>query len=393
MPESMPTYFVLSFIFLALLVGIIIGRRHTDSEKKARGCDLSSDYFEGLNYLLNEQTSQAIDVFVGMLEVADETVDTHIALGNLYRQRGEVEQAIKIHQVIIAKPTLTASKKNQALYELARDYMKAGLLDRAESLFQELLVKQSHVISALENLLVIFQQEKDWSTAITIAKKLEAATGKSLAVNVSHYYCEIAEQYLYEGNYKEASNVLKKALGTDKRCVRASIIEGRLHLQQKDYKLATRALRRVEQQGLEFIPETLESLIECYSRMGREDELRNYLQHVLDKYHSITSVLLFAELLRKSDGDQVAAEFVISHLRNKPSVKGLHYILGISLNFTTGIAKENLLTLRELTQELLKNKPNYKCKQCGFEALSLHWQCPGCKTWGSINPIKGIEGE
>jgi len=391
MPESIPTYFVISIIFLAVLVGIIIGRR--ENIKTNRGCDLSSDYFEGLNYLLNEQTNQAIDVFVGMLEVAEETVDTHIALGNLYRQRGEVEQAIKIHQNIIAKPSLTINKKNQALYELARDFMKAGLLDRAETLFQELLVKQSHVISALENLLVIFQQEKDWITAIKIAKKLEAAMGKSQAVNVSHYYCEIAEQYEHNQNYKEALNTLKKALGTDKTCVRASIIEGRIYLEQNQYKLAIRAFRRVEQQELEFIPEALESLTECYRRMGKEEEIKDYLEHVLNKYHSITSVLLVAELIRKSEGDKAATEYVISHMRNKPSVKGLHYIIGISLNFTTGTAKQNLLTLRELTQELLKNKPNYKCKQCGFEALSLHWQCPGCQTWGSIKPIKGIEGE
>lgn len=392
MPESIPTYFVVSIIFLALLVGIIMGRRQCETGKN-RSCDLSSDYFKGLNYLLNEQTNQAIDVFVGMLEVADETVDTHIALGNLYRQRGEVEQAIKIHQNIIAKPALTEGKKNQALYELARDFMKAGLLDRAETLFQELLVKQSHVVSALENLLVIFQQEKDWPTAITIAKKLEAANGKSLAINVSHYYCEIAEQYKQQKEYKEAINALKKALGTDKSCVRASLLEASIYLQQKDYKLASRALRRVEQQELEFIPETLEGLSECYRGMGCEEEIKDYLQHVLEKYHSITSVLLAADLIRKSEGDKPAAEYVISHMRNKPSVKGLHYIIGISLNFTTGTAKENLLTLRELTQELLKNKPNYKCKQCGFEAISLHWQCPGCQTWGSINPIKGIEGE
>jgi len=389
----MPTYFVVSIIFLALLVGIIIGRRHAENEKKSRGCDLSSDYFKGLNYLLNEQTNQAIDVFVGMLEVAEETVDTHIALGNLYRQRGEVEQAIKIHQNIIAKPTLPASKKNQALYELARDFMKAGLLDRAETLFQELLVKQAHVVSALENLVIIFQQEKDWVTAITFAKKLEAATGKSQAINISHYYCEIAEQYQHEGNHKEALNALKKALGTDKACVRASILEGKIYLEQKQYKLAIRALRRVEQQELEFIPEALESLTDCYRSMGKEGEIKDYLQHVLEKYHSITSVLLVADLIRKSEGDKPATEYVISHMRSKPSVKGLHYIIGISLNFTTGTGRQNLLTLRELTQELLKNKPNYKCKQCGFEAQSLHWQCPGCQTWGSINPIKGIEGE
>ena len=144
MNDNTPLFVVLPFVVLAFMLGVFLGRKKSDKESTPTAYSLSSDYFKGLNYLLNEQTDKAINVFVGMLEVGEETVDTHIALGNLYRQRGEVEQAIKIHQNVIAKPSLSLKKRNDALYELARDFMNAGLLDRAENLFHELIKKQSH---------------------------------------------------------------------------------------------------------------------------------------------------------------------------------------------------------------------------------------------------------
>ena len=158
MIDNNPLFIVLPFIVIAFMLGIFLGRKNTEKNSVSSPFTLSSDYFKGLNYLLNEQTDKAIDVFVRMLEVGEETDDTHISLGNLYRQRGEVEQAIKIHQNIIAKPSLSLVTRNDALYELARDYMNAGLLDRAENLFLELIEKQSHVPPALKRLLSIYQQ-------------------------------------------------------------------------------------------------------------------------------------------------------------------------------------------------------------------------------------------
>ena len=156
-------FIVLPFLVLAFMLGVFFGRRKPrENTSSLTPYILSPDYFKGLNYLLNEQTDKAISVFVGMLEVGEETVDTHISLGNLYRQRGEVEQAITIHQNVIAKLSLSSEKKNDALYELAKDFMNAGLLDRAEELFQELIRKQSRLPSALKNLLSLYQSCSCW---------------------------------------------------------------------------------------------------------------------------------------------------------------------------------------------------------------------------------------
>lgn len=393
MLASNPVLFFLPFILLAFALGFFIGyKRFCKSATPGRN-SLSSDYFKGLNYLLNEQTDKAIDVFVRMLEVGDETVDTHIALGNLYRQRGEVDQAIKIHQNVIAKPSLDLHKRNEALYELARNFMHAGLLDRAENLFQQLLQKQSHVIPALKNLLAIYQEEKDWDTAIIMAKQLEAASNKSQAQLVAHFYCELALLQREKGNFTQALELIKKASGSDKKLVRASIIEGDIFRESKNYNSASRAYRRVEKQDPLMIPEILEPLVQCYKEMQHDKELTRYLKHVVEKYGNITSILLYSDQIAQQAGVKEAALFIVEELRKKPSLRGLSHLIEISLDYTTGSAHKNLIILQELTSQLLSEKPVYRCKQCGFKGNSLYWQCPSCKSWSSTKPIQGIEGE
>ena len=393
MIDNTPLFVVLPFVVLAFMLGMFLGRKKSDKQPGSGHYSLSSDYFKGLNYLLNEQTDKAINVFVGMLDVGEETVDTHIALGNLYRQRGEVEKAIKIHQNVIAKPSLNISKRNDSLYELARDFMNAGLLDRAESLFQELIKKQSHVQSALEYLLSIYQQEHDWNSAILTAKKLESASNVSYSRQVAHFYCELALISQKNGQNQDALKLVKKALGTDKQSVRASIIEGKIYKSMGNCKAATRAYRRVEQQDPLMMSEILEPLLQCYRVLNKTKEINSFLEHSLNTYEGITSVLLFAEQIRQTKGDKAAALFVVDTLRKKPSIRGLSYLIDISLDFTKGTAHDNLLILQEITRKLLQDKPVYQCTQCGFKGKSMYWHCPGCKSWSSIKPIQGIEGE
>ena len=393
MIDNTPLFIVLPFVLLAFMLGLFIGRRKSEKNPPPSPYTLSSDYFKGLNYLLNEQTDKAIDVFVGMLEVGEETVDTHISLGNLYRQRGEVDQAIKIHQNVIAKPSLSLSKRNDALYELARDFMNAGLLDRAENLFHELIQKQSHVPSALKFLLSIYQQEHDWENAILTAKKLESATNKSYSQQVAHFYCELALSNYKSGHSTAALKQVKKALGTDKQSVRASILEGEINQNLGNCKAATRAYRRVEQQDPLMISEVLESLLQCYKELSNTKEIKTYLEHVLNKYGGITSILLYAQQIQQTSNDKSAALFIVNSLRKKPSIRGLSTLIDISLDFTTGTAHDNLLILQEITNKLLENKPVYHCTQCGFNSKTMYWHCPSCKSWSSIKPIQGIEGE
>jgi len=390
---SEPITYIFLLLPIAALSGWIIGRRESGNKREYRGSEIPLDYIKGLNYLLNEQPDKAIDVFIQMLDVNSETVETHLALGSLFRRRGEVDRAIRIHQNLIARPTLSIEQRMQALNELGQDYMRAGLLDRAEALFKELIESGPHTINALNQLIDIYQQEKDWEKAIESAKLLAAKTGKSQDSVIAHYYCEMAEQELRNNELNKAMKLVKRALNTDHRCARASILEGDIEVRFGNYKAAIRSYRRIEDQDPDYIPEILESMLECYRVQNRTEEMVPYLQEILDRQGGISVMLTLAELLREREGDSASADFIARYLEKKPSLRGMDRLIEIAIQHIKDPARDKLEALKTVTSQLLVNNPVYKCDICGFHGKTLHWQCPGCKSWNTVKPIQGVEGE
>lgn len=378
---------------LAAASGWLAARRGVRGTKAQLMPELSSDYFQGLNYLLNEQPDKAIEVFVRMLEVNSDTVETHLALGNLFRRRGEVDRAIHIHQNLIARPTLKPEQRTQALMELGQDYMRAGLLDRAESLFEELVQVDAHTAAALQQLLVIYQQEKDWDRAIQTARRLGVVSGRNMAPVIAQYYCELAAESSAKGDQAASQQLLRRALSQDKKCVRANILQGELACSADDCKTAIRAYRNVEAQDIDFLPEVIRPLYDCYEKIGKLDELMQFLETVLHKYSGVSPVLALAELVTKTQGEDKGLAFMTEQLRRRPSLRGLARLITMNLDTAEGEARENLLILKGLTDQLLEDKPVYRCHECGFNGKALHWQCPSCKEWNTVKPIYGVEGE
>lgn len=378
---------------VAAASGWIMAKRSLQKTNQSRSRDFSSDYFQGLNFLLNEQPDKAIEVFIRMLEVDSDTVETHLALGNLFRRRGEVDRAIRVHQNLIARPTLNKMQRSAALLELGQDYMRAGWLDRAESLFDELLENNLHTVPALRHLLDIYQQEKEWDKAISVARRLDNESGQSIKPMIAQFHCEQAEAALKKGDENAAGQLLKRALGFDKRCVRASLLQGRMAMRADNCKAALKSFRQVEEQDIEYLPEILEQVQQCYLNLDSIDAFKDYLRDIIGRYSGATPVLMLADLLASTQGDSVAAEFVTEQVRKRPSVRGLGRLIDLNLTNSTGKSKDDLQILRDLVQQLLSNKPIYKCSHCGFAGKSLHWQCPGCKEWNTVKPIHGIEGE
>lgn len=388
---------MLDLLWLLLPVAAASGwwaaKRSANHQGGVRRNDLSSVYFKGLNYLLNEQPDKAIEVFVRLVEVDSETVETHLALGNLFRRRGEVDRAIRIHQNLIARPTLDREQRAQGLLELGLDYMRAGLLDRAESLFQELVEMNDHTAAALANLVDIYQQEKDWDKAIHAQRRLEAVTGTSLEPVVAQYYCELAEQARSTGDLSKAMQMVKRALKGDPRCVRASLIEGHIAAAEGDYKAAVYAYLRVEDQDPRYLTEVIAPLQECYQRLGKPEQMLEYLQRLVREHQGITAMLALADRVRQTQGEQSAAQFISAQLQERPSVRGLERLIELNLAGSSGVARDNLLTLKNLVGKLLEDKHVYQCEHCGFSGKSIHWQCPGCKHWSTLKPIQGVVGE
>lgn len=359
------------------------------SRQEVTAAERSPGYFSGLNYLLNEQPDKAIDVFIKMLEVDSDTVETHLALGNLFRRRGEVDRAIRIHQNLIARPMLNREQRAQALLELGRDYMKAGLFDRAESLFNELGEMNMFQAQALENLLTIYQQEKDWEKCLQVAKRLEQRTGTSRRRECAHYYCELAEEAQLRKDLVKTSKLLKKAHLSDESCVRATILQGRIEAMSGSPKSAIRTLRQVEKQDPAYLSEVLPEIIECYRELGNRAELVRYLRKLYERHHSISSVLALTDFIQEDDGEEAALRFLSSYLHAHPHLEGLNRMVGLSLKSGHTDGWGSLQILQQVLTQLLEHRAAYQCASCGFTAKTLHWQCPSCKSWSSIKPRDG----
>lgn len=356
--------------------------------------DFNRKYLLGLNYLLNEQADKAVDTFIKILEVDTETVETHLALGVLFRRRGEIDRAIRLHQNLIARPQLPKPQKLQALLALGQDYYYGGLLDRAEHLFSEIAKeenKNEYAKVALCYLLDIYQQQKRWDIAIKQAKKISKWEPYILK-NIAHYYCELALKHLKNetsSSSKEAIALLDQALKYDAHCVRASLIKGEIAIKAEKWESAIQLYQAIKKQDSDYITETLEPLSQCYlQRESGQTEFLNYLHETLSEHSEISICLTIVKLLQKKERGK-ALQFLISQLEDKPSLYGLYYLIDLHLELESDSyphEKNKLVILKALVGKLVKNKPLYRCLQCGFNSKILDWLCPACRNWSTIKP-------
>lgn len=355
--------------------------------------ELSSDYFRGLNYLLNEEQDKAIEVFLRLAEYNRDTVETHLALGNLFRRRGEVDRAIRLHQHLVSRPGLSDAMKTVALLELGEDYMRAGLLDRAETLFSDLVAMDAHAPSALRHLIAIYQHERDWHKAIEHARRLEAMTGEDEAGMIAQFYCELADQARQHGARQDAGEYLRQAFACQPDCVRAFMLTGRLYAEEGEHGKAVDVYETAVEADIAFVPEILPPLLNSYARSQQMERAESFLRDILERYHGISPVLALTRLYQQRDGERTAIDFLTSQLRQRPSVRGLMALIDATMDKVEGEARENFLILRDLTKKLLEGQAMYRCSRCGFGAKAHHWQCPSCKSWSTIRPIHGVANE
>ncbi len=381
---------VLLFL-ICLCIAWLAGYHSRPVESAPKRVELQRDYIVGLNFLLNEETDKAVDVFIKMLEVDSDTVETHFAVGKLFRRKGEVDRAIRIHQNLIARPQLDQHDREQALFELGQDYLSAGMIDRAERIYLELIQEKPLSTRALKCLIDIYQQAKDWKNAIVMAQKYQSETRKPMNLVIAHYYCELAEAAYQKKLYEDASHHLDKAERADRHCARASLLYAKVLMAQNDDKSALKYLKKIKDQNPAFLAESIDLLATCYLHLGREQELVVYLKKLVDEYPRVPVVLILAERIRQWKGDKVAAGFVADYVRRYPSLSGIALFINLYISNAEGRAKEDLQILQNLMKKVLTNKPDYQCTSCGFSGKTLHWQCPGCKGWSTILPIHSLE--
>ncbi len=388
----MPTEstFLLAGLFLLLAAaGWALGRFGEHDEENAPP-PLNVDYLKGLNFLLNEQTDQALEHFLEMVRVDDKTIETHFALGSLFRRRGEVDRAIRIHQNIIARPDLAAEQRDQALFSLAKDYLHAGLLDRAEKLFVRLSQGSRYQVQALESLCRIYEQEKEWQKAIDAGQQLETLGGRSLALQIAHYYCELAEEGAANNDYAAARRYVKKAQAGRPRTMRGALTRAHIARETDDHKTAIRLYHRIIDEHTYLISEALPEIVATYEKDGSMRGLDKALRSMLEKNPDMRSLVAYTAIVNNITDVPIIDECVENYLLDEPTLSefvDLH-------QFSQGNGarqSEALSKVRGALSKLAMASPRYQCQECGFSSQRLLWQCPSCRNWETQRPASRVQ--
>jgi len=388
----MPTEKALILAGLFLLLGAAgwISGRFGERDDEDKPPPLNIDYLKGLNFLLNEQTDQALEHFLRMVRVDDKTIETHFALGSLFRRRGEVDRAIRIHQNIIARPDLASEQRDQALYSLAKDYLGAGLLDRAENLFARLSEGSRFQVQAFEALCRIYEQEHEWEKAIDAGKKLEVLGGRSLALQIAHYYCELAEAAAGAGDYASARQYVKKAQAGRPRTMRGALTRAHIARDTEDNKTALKLYHRIIDENTYLIAETLPEIVAIYTRENAVKELERALKALLAKNPEMASLVAYTAIVNDIGGIPVIDECVEQYMLNEPTLS--EFVELHNLSDAANTEEESAFTkVRRALSKLAAATPRYQCQECGFSSQRLLWQCPSCREWETQRPASRVQ--
>lgn len=284
--------------------------------------------------------------------------------------------------------SLTYDQRLLAVQQLGRDYMAAGLYDRAEDMFSQLVDETDFRIGALQQLLQIYQATSDWQKAIDTAERLVKLGKDKQRVEIAHFYCELALQQMGNDDMDKAMALLKKGAAADRNSARISIMMGRVFMASGDYAKAVESLLRVIDQDKELVSETLEMLQTCYQQLGKQDEWVAFLRRCVEENTGATAELMLSDVVEQHEGSDTAQVYITRQLQRHPTMRVFHKLMDYHLNDAEeGRAKESLMVLRDMVGEQVRSKPRYRCQKCGFTAYTLYWHCPSCRAWSTIKPF------
>jgi len=363
--------------------------KHLVTESRA----LPRSYFRGLNFLFNEQPDKAIDAFLEVVRVDPETIELHFALGSLFRRRGEYDRAIRMHQSLLERADLGPEQKVTALAALGEDYLRAGILDRAEDAFRQ-LTDSSYGPQARVHLLSICEQEKEWGRAIEMAQALEADTGQARRREIAQYHCELAAGEAIRSNAQAARGQLEAALETNRKCVRANIQLGDLARGEGRMDEALALWMRIETQQPNHLALVGQRMLEAHRDLGRGDEGLRLLIGYLERYPSPDLLDTVFQSVLETQGAEAAYRVVRDELRRNPTLLGLDHLLEAEIVATQSAdRRRDLELMRQLVHGHTRRLARYRCEACGFKARQFYWQCPACGGWETFPPVRSEEFE
>lgn len=369
---------------LGMALGWVLARRTpTGSESAAR-----VESFSGIRHLVNDDSDQALASLIKATEQDEQAAELHLTLGSLFRKRGEVDRALRVHEALLGRSQLPAVVADQVHYELAQDYLKAGMMDRAEALFQALADQGKYVVASLEALVGIAESGRDWARAIDASRRLQAASGQSRQAITAQYLCELADEALRSSELDKARQLARQALDEDGDCVRAELLLGHIYEKIEQRPAAIRALQRIPELDERFIPEIIEPMWRCYRELGDFRGFIEFLQQLRSEHPSGAAVLKEIELMQETGVDPT--EHLAKAFAEHPSWRLLQKLLATMQLPGDAVMAKAVQTMRETLDATAAQRPRYRCSHCGFQPGLMFWQCPSCKQWGSVVPASDL---
>ena len=377
-------WWLLPIVAVFFALGWIAARidiKHLMRESRA----LPLSYFRGLNFLLNEQPDKAIESFIEVVKVDPQTIDLHFALGSLFRRQGEVDRAIRMHQNLLDRPDLAADKRTTATFELAQDFHRAGLLDRAEELFTK-LNGTSFEHASIGHLISIYETEKDWPKAIAATRRMEELAKQPYYKEIAQYHCELAQAALLRNDAATTEGEIEQALATHRACARANLIAGDLAAQTGDLAAAVTVWQRIESQDPAFLALAAERFADAYRKLDDRATGIRLLRNYQTQYPSLDILNALFTLVLEHEGPGAAAALIKDELARSPTLIGLDRLLEAQLLAAPAERRRDLELVKALVAQHIKRLGMYRCEQCGFRAKQYYWRCPGCQKWETYLP-------
>lgn len=394
---------MLELLFLLLPIaaayGWYMGHRSAKKDQEDISNKLSRDYVAGVNFLLANQTEKAVDLFLDMLQKqeneneidSNSQFEAELTLGNLFRSRGEVDRALRIHQALDNSPHYTFEQKLLAKQQLARDFMAVGFFDRAEHLYILMVDEPEFAEGALQQLALIYQKTKEWKKAINVAEKLAKISPNSHQIELAHYYCEYVKN-LPDESKEDPKQILLQALAVSPTCVRASMMLAELSIKQKDYQSAVHFLENILTQNPDYIGEVLHRLKFCYQQLNQWDNFELFLIKASREKNNSAVALMLADLIEEKDGRAAAQLKLYQQLQQNPATPIFHRFIQYQIDDAEkGRGKDSLILLHKMVGERIKQTFGYRCSNCGYQTHKLIWCCPSCRQWETIKPVSSIE--
>ncbi|WP_206485571.1 lipopolysaccharide assembly protein LapB [Thalassotalea sp. G2M2-11] len=387
---------MLELLFLLLPVamayGWFMGRNSVKQRDHSAKQDLSIKYSTGINYLLSNQQDKAIEYLLETLTVEDDTVEAHFAMANLFRKRGELDRALRVHEHLVRQKHLPTKAKQQAAFELGKDFLTAGLYDRAESMFHNLLKSKVFSQRSLTYLLQIYQSTKDWHHGIELKKAIFKSQDKKLLHTLANFYCELATDALAKDQFIEVLELLENALKCDPNSCRANWLMAKVYEDHQQYNEACQCYRAIYSQDSEFFPDVIEQMAHCYHQLDADDEFYQFIKKVYDETGASSALIKYLSCVDEKHGYVKAQEFMLSALKRRPTIRGFKHFIKMQMNEPEQDS-ENLAMIKELVSAYLNVKQRYNCRNCGFNSSTHYWSCPSCHDWETLKPVRGLEGE